>query len=181
MRKTVAALLLLGCLSVGGCRPKAPARPARGPLRLVTRPAGDGCAYVSAAGDTVIPFGRYAMSGTERFGKVALVLKPGDGWVGIDRQEQVLFRPFIFDNGPDYAAEGVLRIVNAAGLIGYADTATGQVVLPPQYEAAFPFENGRAQVGRRCRLVPDGEHSVWKCAEWQYVDHQGRSVPGAGP
>ena len=176
MRNKVVALLLLGCLSAGACRPDAPAQHAAGPLRLVQRLSDDACAYVSAAGDTVIPFGRYAMCATNRFDKVALVLLPGGPWVGIDRQERVLFRPFIFDNGPDYPAEGVMRVVNAAGLIGYADTATGRVVLPPQYEAAFPFENGRALVGHRCRLVSEGEHSVWDCAAWQYIDHQGRPV-----
>ena len=174
--------LLLGCLSVGSCHPDAPSQqqPA-GPLRLVQRPADDACAYVSAAGDTVIPFGRYALAATERFDKVALVLPPGGKWVGIDRQERVLFQPFIFDNGPDYPAEGLLRIVNAAGLIGYADTATGRVVLPPQFEAAFPFAHGRARVGRGCRLVAEGEHSAWDCAAWQTIDHQGRPAPDTLP
>jgi hypothetical protein len=181
MPKQSVALLSLALLGLGACRSDAPKKPPAGPLRLVQRPADDACAYVSAAGDTVIPFGRYAMAATERFDKVALVVQPGHDWVGIDRQERVLFHPFIFDNGPDYPAEGVLRVVNAAGLIGYADTATGRVVLAPQYEAAFPFEKGRARVGRRCRLVSDGEHSHWDCAEWQAIDHQGRLVPDALP
>jgi hypothetical protein len=47
----------------------------------------------------------------------------------------------------------VLRIVNPAGLIGHADTATGRVALLPQHEAAFLFKKGWARVGRRCRLV----------------------------
>jgi hypothetical protein len=177
MPKQSVALLSLALLGLGACRSDAPKKPPAGPLRLVLRTTDDACAYVSAVGDTVIPFGRYAMAATERFDKVALVLRPDDGWVGIDRQERVLFRPFIFDNGPDYPAEGVLRIVNATRLIGYADTATGRVVLPPQYEAAFPFENGRARVGRRCRLVQEGEHSYWDCAVWQSIDHRGRPEP----
>ncbi|MCR5890973.1 WG repeat-containing protein [Hymenobacter sp. J193] len=181
MSKVPVALLLFGCLSVAACRPETRAEHPAGPLRLVQRLSDDACAYVSAAGDTVIPFGRYARAATERFDKVALVLQPGGNWVGIDRQERVLFRPFIFDNGPDYPAEGVLRIVDAAGLIGYADTATGRVVLAPQYEAAFPFEHGRARVGRRCQLVREGEHSYWACAAWQSIDHAGRPVPDAIP
>ena len=174
MPKQFVALLSLTLLSLGACRSDAPAGHPAGPLRLVQRPTDDACAYVSAAGDTVIPFGRYVMAATERFDNVALVLPPGGGWVGINRQEQVLFRPFLFDNGPDYPAEGVLRIVDAAGLLGYANTATGRVVLPPQYEAAFPFAHGRARVGRHCRLVREGEHSYWDCATWQFIDHQGR-------
>jgi hypothetical protein len=75
----------------------------------------------------------------------------------------------------------VLRIVNPAGLIGHADTATGRVVLPPQHEAAFLFEQGWARVGRRCRLVRAGEHSHWDCAAWQFINHQGRPRPAAAP
>lgn len=166
-----AALLLLSA-----CQPAADAS-----LRLVQRPTDGACAYVSAAGDTVIPFGRYDMSVTERFDRVALVRRPGLGWVGIDRQERVLFRPFLFDNGPDYPVEGVLRIVNAAGLIGYAEAATGRVVLPPRYEAALPFRRGSALVGRRCRLVQQGEHSHWQCDETYRINRQGQPLPDSIP
>ena len=86
MPKAFVALLSLILLSLGACRPEEPAQPPAGPLRLVQRPADDACAYVSAAGDTVIPFGRYARAATERFDKVALVLPPGGNWVGIDRR-----------------------------------------------------------------------------------------------
>ncbi|UOR06439.1 WG repeat-containing protein [Hymenobacter aerilatus] len=146
------------------------------PWRLVQRPTDEACAYVSAAGDTVIPFGRYDRSVTERFDRVAIVHRVGTGWVGIDRQERVLFHPYLFDNGPDYPAEGVLRIVNAAGLLGYADTATGRVVVPPRYEAAFPFEKGRARVGRGCHTEQAVEHSYWTCATWSYINHQGQAL-----
>lgn len=167
-------LLLLASL-LAACQP--PATPTDAPLRLVMRPSDEALAYVAASGDTVIPFGRYPMCATERFDRLALVLKPGVGWVGINRQEQVLFKAFIFDNGPDYPAEGVMRIVGPTGLLGYADTATGRVVLAPRYEAAFPFDSGRAQVGRRCRLETDGEHSWWHCADWSYINHQGQPLP----
>ena len=152
-------LLLISLLAA--CQPTPPSL---APLHLVVRPADEACAYVAASGDTVIPFGRYPLCATERFGQLALVMKPGVGWVGINRQEHVLFKLFVFDNGPDYPAEGVRRIVGATGLLGYADT-TGRVVLTPRYEAAFPFDSGRARVGRRCRPETDGEHSWWNCAE----------------
>jgi hypothetical protein len=164
-------------LPLAACHPTAPASLTDSPLRLVMHPTSDAYAYVAATGDTVIPFGRYPMAATERFDQLALVLKPGVGWVGINRREQVLFKAFVFDNGPDYPAQGLMRIVNDANLIGYADTATGRVVLPPRYEAAFPFENGRARVGRHCQLETDGEHSLWHCAQWYYIDRQGRSLP----
>jgi hypothetical protein len=163
------------------CRSDSSAASAAPLLRLVQRPPGDNCAYVSAAGDTVIPFGRYSRSETPLFDKVAVVLKPQVGWVGIDRHERVLYHLFNYDNGPDYPAEGVRRIQDAASRIGFADSASGHVVLVPQYEAAFPFAQGRAQVGSCCQVLPDGEHWLWSCAEWHYIDHQGRvaSAPTA--
>jgi hypothetical protein len=163
-------------LPLAACQPTAPASLEEAPLRLVTHPS-DAYAYVGATGDTVIPFGRYTLAATEQFDQLALVLKPGVGWVGINRREQVLFKAFVFDNGPDYPAQGLMRIVNDANLIGYADTATGRVVLSPRYEAAFPFDSGRARVGRRCQLETDGEHSSWQCAEWYYIDRQGHPLP----
>ncbi len=171
MSNPVLLLLLLKWLISTACQPAKPT--AEAPLRLVRRPADGACAYVSAAGDTIIPFGRYDGSVTARFAAVAIVRRAGRGWVGIDRHERVLFRPYLFDNGPDYPAEGLLRIVNGAGLLGYADAATGRVVVPPPYEAAFPFAHGRARVGRRCRLRRAGEHTAWECAQWQYIDRRG--------
>jgi hypothetical protein len=166
-------LLLLLSLLVA-CQPTALTT---APLHLVRRPADGAYAYVAASGDTVIPFGRYPVCATAHFGRLALVVKPGVGWVGINRQEQVLFKAFIFDNGPDYPAEGVMRIVGPTGLLGYADTATGRVVLPPRYEAALPFDSGRARVGRRCQKKTEGEHWWWNCAEWTYINHQGQPLP----
>ncbi|RZK46439.1 MAG: WG repeat-containing protein [Hymenobacter sp.] len=162
---------------LAACQPTDATRPAGAPLRLVVRPTDGACAYVAAPGDTAIPFGRYPLAATARFDQLALVVKPGVGWVGINRQEQVLFKAYVFDNGPDYPAEGVMRIVGPTGLLGYADTATGRVVLPPRYKAAFPFASGRARVGSRCRRETDGEHAWERCAEWHYLDHQGRPWP----
>lgn len=164
-----------GGLLVGFTACRQPAADAGGPLRLVERAADQAVAYVSAAGDTVIPFGRYPMAYTARFDRWAIVAKPGVGLVGIDRRERVLFRVHVFDNGPDYPAEGLFRIVGDSGRLGYADTL-GRVVIPPRFGAAFPFERGRARVGRRCRVQSDGEHSWWECAAWYYVDHTGRRI-----
>jgi hypothetical protein len=180
MRSRLLATVFFG--SLVACHPTDGLRHAMiaadAPLRLVRRPSDEACAYVTAAGDTVIPFGRYQFA-PEQFDKVAILLKPGVGWVGIDRQERVLFQPFLFDNGPDYPAEGVLRIVDAAGRLGYADSATGRVVLPSQYEAARPFAGRRALVGSGCRVVTQGEHWSWDCQEWHYIDHQGNVVAKA--
>jgi hypothetical protein len=99
MPKQFVALLSLALLSLGACRADTPAQHLAGPLHLVQRPTDGACAYMLAAGDTVIPFGRYAMAATERFDKVALVLQRG-GWVSIDRQERGSFARSFSTTGP---------------------------------------------------------------------------------
>jgi hypothetical protein len=94
-------------------------------------------------------------------------------WVIMDGQKTALYEVFIFDNGPDYEAEGLIRVVKN-GKIGYADAKTYAIVIEPQFDCAFPFEGGKAKVSNQCRTVKDGEHSIWESEAWQYVDKQGK-------
>ncbi|MBX2929627.1 MAG: hypothetical protein KF852_17475 [Saprospiraceae bacterium] len=93
-------------------------------------------------------------------------------WVIMDSQKTVLYGVFLYDNGPDYPAEGLIRVVKN-GKIGYADADTYAIVIEPQFDCAFPFENGQAKVSNECQTVKDGEHSVWESDAWQYIDKQG--------
>lgn len=93
-------------------------------------------------------------------------------WVIMDGPKTALYEVFIFDNGPDYPAEGLIRVVKN-GKIGYADASTYAIVIEPQFDCAYPFENGKAKVSNQCRTVKDGEHSVWESEAWQYVDKKG--------
>lgn len=106
-------------------------------------------------------------------------VEPGQ-WVIMDNQKTVLYDVFIYDNGPDYPIEGLIRVVKD-GKIGYADASTYALVIEPQFDCAYPFENGQAKVSTSCQSVPDGEHSMWISDHWQYVDKQGHfniSPPG---
>lgn len=94
-------------------------------------------------------------------------------WVIMDDKKTTLYDVFIYDNGPDYPAEGLIRVVKN-GKIGYVDATTFAIVIPPQYDCAFPFENGKAKVSTNCKTVKDGEHSVWESDAWQYVDKKGK-------
>lgn len=162
-------LALAACTSSGG--PASP--PASDPL-LLAEDAGTGQTYyLDEAGQTAIPPGKYAMCLTDTFRTHAVVLLQSDHkWAVIDRQEKVLYEVFPYDNGPDYPSEGLFRIVQD-GKIGYADAATYAIVIKPQFDCAFPFENGKAKVSKQCRTVKDGEHSVWESDDWQYVDKKG--------
>ena len=42
------------------------------------------------------------------------------------------FYVFKYDNGPDYIQEGLFRIMNEDGLVGFADSL-GNVVIKPQF------------------------------------------------
>ena len=49
-----------------------------------------------------------------------------------------LFYVFKYDNGPDYIQEGLFRIMNEDGLVGFADSL-GNVVIKPQFKFAYPL------------------------------------------
>jgi WG containing repeat len=94
-------------------------------------------------------------------------------WVIMDSQKTTLYEVFIYDNGPDYPSEDLIRVLKN-GKIGYADAKTYTIVIPPQFDCAFPFENGKAKVSNQCKTVKDGEHSIWESETWQYVDKMGK-------
>jgi hypothetical protein len=94
-------------------------------------------------------------------------------WVIMDSKKTTLYAVFIYDNGPDYPSEGLIRVVKN-GKIGYADAKTYEIVIEPQFDCAFPFENGKAKVSNQCQTVKEGEYSVWQSDAWQYVDKEGK-------
>jgi predicted alpha/beta superfamily hydrolase len=96
-------------------------------------------------------------------------------WVIRDRQKKVLYDIFPYDNGPDYPSDGLFRIVKD-GKIGYADEHTYAIVIPAQFDCAYPFENGKAKVSNQCQTVKDGEYSIWESDAWKFVDKQGQWV-----
>ena len=53
--------------------------------------------------------------------------------------------PFVFDNGPDPVSDGLYRVVDDHGRIGYAD-AYGVVRIAPRFAFGLPFANGVAKV-----------------------------------
>lgn len=134
----------------------------------------DSYAYVNAKGDTVIPPGKYLMAFTDTFHTFAIVSHPKKGLIGINRKEEELFKIFVFDNGPDDVKEGLFRILKN-NKIGYADT-TGKIIIKPQFNCAWPFENGKAKVSLDCKTISEGEHQLWESDHWFFIDKKGRVV-----
>ena len=131
--------------------------------------------YRTLRGDTVIPMGKYPICVTDTFRTYALVALPHRGFVGIDRQERVLYDVVAFDNWPDEPAEGLFRIMRD-GKYGYADATTGAVVIEPRFACAWPFENGSAKVSFDCTKEQDGEYELWKDGTWFLIDRTGQKL-----
>jgi hypothetical protein len=147
----------------------------KGILIRITDTASNTYGYRNEAGKIVVPIGKYSDCYTDTFRNYAMVYVSGRGIVAIDRQYHVLYNVFIFDNGPDYPADGFFRI-KVAGKIGYADVVDGRVVVRPQFACAWPFESGMAKVALQCQTRTDGEHSTWVSDEWFYVNKDGARV-----
>lgn len=131
--------------------------------------------YKNRNGEIVIPLGKYLRCFTDTFKTYAIVVKQNSGFIAIDRQENVLYDVFPFDNAPDEPSEGLFRIL-VDKKIGYADSLTGQVAIKPQFDCAWPFENGVAEVSTDCKTRTEGEHSSWIGNHWFYIDKSGNRV-----
>lgn len=131
--------------------------------------------YKNTAGDTIIPLGKYPRCFTDTFKTYAIVAKPYSGFIAIDRQENILYQVFAYDNGPDYISDGVFRIIENKKL-GFAEAATGEVVIKPQFDCAFPFKKGVAKVSINCEIQADGEHNSWISNDWLYINKKGKKV-----
>lgn len=83
-----------------------------------------------------------------------------------DRKGHEVYQVYWFDNGPDYSQEGLYRM-RQNGKIGYASSITGEVVIHAEYDCAYPFDNGKAQVGIGCKSEKEGEHSIWVGGTWR--------------
>ncbi|HPR31021.1 MAG TPA: WG repeat-containing protein [Prolixibacteraceae bacterium] len=132
------------------------------------------CGYLNEEGDTIIPPGTYGLCLTDSFQTFGVVLDEETGFWAIDTEGNVLYEIFCFDNGPDYYSEGRFRII-LDGKIGYADS-TGRIVIEPRFEAAFPFENGKAKVAIQCETLTVGEFSRWVSDQWFYIGKDGKTV-----
>lgn len=134
-----------------------------------------GYGYKNQMGKVVIAPGKYPIVFTDTFRTFAVVAINDKGMVAIDRQENILYKVFVFDNGPDYPSDGLFRIT-ANDKIGFADAITGQIAIAPQFSCAYPFENGFAEVSTQCKTTTDGEHQSWQSDHWYFIDKTGKKA-----
>lgn len=140
---------------------------------------GSTCAYRNKKGDIIIQAGKYSQCFTDTFRTYAIVsdLKlTNSEMVAINRNEEIVFDVYLFDNGPDYPSEGLFR-VKRNGKIGFANL-DGEIVIEPVYACAFPFEDHKAKVSMECELIKaDEEHTAMESTSWFYIDHEGKRIP----
>ncbi len=97
-----------------------------------------------------------------------------NSWAYINARGDVLVHPFIYDNGPDYFSEGLARY-EAEGKIGFFDKR-GKIIIPAQFDFAFPFHEGLAVFCSGCRAVSEGEHKIVVGGKWGFIDKRGKTV-----
>lgn len=134
--------------------------------------------YLNGRGDTIIPNGKYKFCQTDTIKSIGFVYKnrsQDTRIVCINKAGKELFYVFEYDNGPDYVQEGLFRIMDEKGLIGFADSS-GNVIIKPHFKFAFPFKDGKARVTLKgeCKEVPEsnGEKFYWESDEWFYINRQ---------
>lgn len=129
------------------------------------------CGFKTPKGEIVKP-ASYGFCFGDTLRHYAIVLIDGK-FTAIDKNFEPMYEVFTYDNGPDYIAEGLFRI-KKDNKIGYADGETGKVIIAPQFDCAYPFEAGKAQVSKNCTTRPDGEYMEWISNDWQYIDKSGK-------
>lgn len=136
---------------------------------------GDSVGYADAKGNMVIPFGKYRYCYNEEFDKIAFVaLQDRSGMYAIDRKENVLFEVFMSDTEPDLVQEGVFRI-KKGNKIGFANME-GNIILPPQFDGAWPFSDGFSGICIGGTFKKDGDYTILVGGKWKFIDKSGKPI-----
>jgi hypothetical protein len=140
--------------------------------------AGTSCGYINKNGDTIIPMNKYTKCFTDTFRTYAIVYDDkidSNNIVGINRNGEIIFEAFLFDNWPDEPSEGLFRIIQNEK-IGYANLH-GEVIVTPKYKCAWPYKNGKAKVAIDCDEVKDEiEHITQESKSWFYINKKGEKI-----
>lgn len=83
-------------------------------------------------------------------------------------------RTIIFDNGPDYFKDGLAR-TEWNGKIGFFDKKLS-IVIQPNFDFAFPFDNGLSVVCNGCTQKKLGEHTMMVGGKWGAINKAGGIV-----
>ncbi|KGE13648.1 WG repeat-containing protein [Sphingobacterium deserti] len=107
--------------------------------------------------DTIIDF--YGMPVNQHFAFDSLQAAY-TGNTTFDRKGNVLYHPFLFDNGADYIREGARRFVDIKSRKMGLVHPYGKILIPAQYDFISPVESGYVRVynGVKRKIEAGGEH-----------------------
>lgn len=90
-----------------------------------------------------------------------------------NRKGEFLYRPYMFDNGPDYLREGLSRFVEN-GKIGFANRQ-GTKVIPAQFDFVSEFKLGTAEFCMGCYFdrTKDQEHPRLRGGYYGMINKKG--------
>lgn len=100
--------------------------------------------FKTSSGAIVIP-ARFRFAYEFGTGGIAAAVDGTTPFVFIDSTGKTIAKAYAYDNGPDYFEEGLARIVDPRGKVGYIDT-TGKIAIAPQFDDAASFCHGKAEV-----------------------------------
>lgn len=132
--------------------------------------------YVNEENEIIVPY-KYFHLTMDTLTYYAIGLDSNFNHVGFDRDGEILYDVYIFEQGPDYPAEGLFRI-EKGGKIGFASNKTGEIIIKPQFTFVEPFNEGLAVYCVECEKVKsaDGEHWFMNGGKWGYVNMNGDRV-----
>lgn len=78
------------------------------------------------------------------------------------------------DNWADSFHQGLVRVIENRKY-GFMDKEL-TIVIPPNYDFAFPFSNSLAMVCNKCKRVADGEHYKLVGGVWGAIDLKGNII-----
>jgi hypothetical protein len=90
-----------------------------------------------------------------------------------NRKGEFLYRPYVFDNGPDYLREGLSRFIEN-GKMGFVDRQ-GKKVIPAQFDFVNEFSLGTAVFCMGCSFdkKKNEEHPVLKGGTYGMINKKG--------
>lgn len=130
--------------------------------------------FVDRQNKIMIPPKKYKMIFTENFNNFAIVVNLESKVVAINKNEELLYEVFVYDNGPDYINDGLFRIVKN-GKIGFANEE-GEIVINPTYDFADFFVKGYSIVNLGGEKIYHGENWSWAGGKWGVIDKKGEII-----
>lgn len=142
--------------------------------------------FTNQTGDTVtrLDTAKYYVCFSDTIKHFAIVgIRNRKGWWAIDKNEKILFQVFNTSSGepsPDEFREGLIRIVDDSGKIGFGNYK-GEIVIKHQFESASSFYKGKAVIGRHCQQIlwcckegNEDKHYITDCKKNGYINRKGQ-------